>query len=167
MYVNCCDNGTKMPEFFQMATQNGKQPYDFAASGFVPDALVINLGDNDYAGCSKFSPFKDKCGAEFGAAFTATYVEFMKNVAKWYNKPDMQFFCGVGPITNDYLNATLAAVAQAKAAGLKATFVDMLACPSNGEGGFTCDGCATHPGILGHQKMYEKSYNTIKTTMGW
>ena len=107
-----------------------------------------------------------------------------------------QFFCGVGPITNDYLNATLSAVvstlssshehrngrligsqnwlsvligsqAQAKAAGLKVEYVNMLGCPSDGKAGFTCDGCATHPGITGHRKMFEMSYHVIKSTMGW
>eukprot|EP01046_Picozoa_sp_COSAG06_P066343 COSAG06_NODE_16695_length_986_cov_1.506201_1_plen_98_part_10 len=40
----------------------------------------------------------------------------------------IEFFCGVGPITINYWPAVEAAVVQAKAEGLKATLVDMQAC---------------------------------------
>ena len=46
MYVNCCDNGPKMPEFYQLTTQNSRpaKPFDFQHAGITPDAVVINLG---------------------------------------------------------------------------------------------------------------------------
>ena len=68
---------------------------------------------------------------------------------------------------DDYANATRSAVQQVQAKGLKATLVNMSSCPSDGAGGYACDGCATHPGIAGHRGMFEYSYSTIKATMGW
>jgi hypothetical protein len=47
-------------------------------------------GTNDWSGCHKYSPFADKCGAEFEAAFTAKYVEYMTNITRWYNSTDIQ-----------------------------------------------------------------------------
>jgi hypothetical protein len=46
LYINCCDNGMKMPDYYQLTTQNSQpaSPYAFGASGFTPDAVVINLG---------------------------------------------------------------------------------------------------------------------------
>ena len=40
-----------------------------------------------------------ECEPGFAQAFTKTYVEFMRNATRWYDKPDIEFFCGVGPIT--------------------------------------------------------------------
>ena len=84
----------------------------------------------------------------------------------------IEFFCGVGPITINYWPAVEAAVAQAKAEGLKVTLVDMQACHNmtgqpltNMSGG--CQGCATHPGVEGHRRMYELSYPVMKATLGW
>ena len=77
---------------------------------------------------------------------------------------DIHFFAGVGPISINYLNATSAAVTQAQSLGLKATLVDMQACDKGGGG---CQGCATHPGIDGHRRMYEMSYPVMKAALGW
>ena len=66
--------------------------YNFAASGFAPDAIVINLGTNDYSHCRSLEG--GECEAGFAEDFTRTYVEFMKNATKWYQKSDIQFFAG-------------------------------------------------------------------------
>ena len=85
MYKNCCDSRTTMPEYFQqrLAFENGKtfHGYNFAASGFAPDAIVINLGTNDFAHC-RTKP----CEPGFAQAFTKTYVQFMQNATEWYQK---------------------------------------------------------------------------------
>ena len=47
---------------------------------------------------------------------------------------------------------------------LSATLVGMDACDPGGGG---CQGCATHPGVAGHRRMYEMSYGVIKKALGW
>ena len=56
-------------------------------------------------------------------------------------------------------NATAAAVAQAQAAGLRAVLLNLT--------GITCDGCAGHPGIMGHQSMYLAAKPVIAAALGW
>ena len=156
-----------MPEYFQQRlTSEPWRNYSFGADGFVPDAVVIALGTNDFAHC-RTTP----CTANFSAGFVQTYIDFMVNVTRWYNKPDIEFFCGVGPITINYANSTREAVAKAAALGIKATYVDMQACarpyPSGATADGYCNGTATHPGIVGHRRMYEMSYYAIGETLGW
>jgi lysophospholipase L1-like esterase len=169
MFKNCCDEGTTMPEYFQQRLTSeplSDYRYAFGADGFVPDAVVIALGTNDFAHC-RTKP----CTADFLAGYVKTYVQFMQNVTRWYGKPEIEFFCGIGPITVNYENSTRAAVQQAVALGLKATLVDMQACARPFPGGATvqgfCNGTATHPGIVGHRRMYEMSYQIIGDKLGW
>ena len=56
-------------------------------------------------------------------------------------------------------NATSAAVAQANAAGLRAVLLNLT--------GIYCDGCAGHPGIMGHQNMYLAAKPVIAAALGW
>eukprot|EP01052_Picozoa_sp_SAG31_P031380 SAG31_NODE_3317_length_4424_cov_3.662197_5_plen_557_part_00 len=167
MYKNCCDEGTTMPEYFQQRlTSEPLRDYAFGSDGFVPDAVVIALGTNDFAHC------RDKpCTSEFLAGYVKTYVQFMQNITRWYGNPEIEFFCGIGPIVVNYENSTRAAVQQAGALGLKATLVDMQACARPFPGGATvqgyCNGTATHPGIVGHRRMYEMSYQIIGDKLGW
>lgn len=92
MYENCCDKGTTMPEYYQqrLAFEGAEafHPYTFSASGFVPDAVVINLGTNDYSHCRKRPG--GECEPGFAAAFTRTYVDFMRNTTRWYQKQDVR-----------------------------------------------------------------------------
>lgn len=167
MYKNCCDDGTTMPEYFQQRlTSEPLRNYCFGADGFVPDAVVIALGTNDFAHC-RDTP----CTDDFMDGYVKTYVQFMRNVTRWYDKPDIEFFCGIGPITVNYENSTRAAVQQAVAQGLRATLVEMQACARPFPGGATvqgyCNGTATHPGIVGHRRMYEMSYQIIGDKLGW
>ena len=67
------------------------QDWDFGASGFVPDGVVINLGTNDYSGGGG--------GPAFDAQFTAAYVAFMRNITHWYGSDTIAFFAAVGPMT--------------------------------------------------------------------
>lgn len=149
---NCCDNGLRMPDYFRQVEFSSPGPdYTFAATGFTPDAVVINLGTNDFSGATPTPAFQQQ--------FTDAYVAFMQNITAWYDAPHIEFFCAVGPMTAAPGNATAAAVAAANAAGLHATLLNLT--------GIFCDGCAGHPGVAGHRAMAAAAQPVIASVMGW
>jgi hypothetical protein len=101
------------------------------------------------------------------ALFTATYVSFMQNITQHYaaspppasGRP-MHFFCTVGLMAPTRpLAAVQAAIAQATAAGLSASFLNMT--------NATADGCGGHPGPIGHWQMALQAAPQIRQAMGW
>ena len=100
-------------------------------------------------------PLPDACCFHAPAAFPP----IPPPQTKWYNDPNITFFAAVGPMTNAYLAPTLAAVAAAKAAGLKAMFLNVTGLPT--------DGCAGHPGIKGHRAMADAARPLIARALGW
>ena len=144
MLMNCCDTGPTMPDYFGMTQKSDDKPTYSFPPGDAPDAVVINLGTNDWSGCQKFS--EDKCGPKFQSAFAEQYTSFMRNITRWWPQTPIKFFAGVGPIIDGYGAAVEKAVAQAVTGGINATMVDMRACPAYQPpkpGLFECDGCAT------------------------
>jgi hypothetical protein len=75
--------------------------------------------------------------------------------------PKMPIFVAQGPMQNGatLTGALTAAITQAAALGINATFLDMRGLPD--------DGCAGHPGPLGHQAMFEAARPQIAKVMGW
>ena len=57
------------------------------------------------------------------------------------------------------LAAVKAAIAQANADGLRASFLDMT--------NATADGCGGHPGPIGHWQMALQAAPQIKAAMAW
>jgi hypothetical protein len=73
----------------------------------------------------------------------------------------MPIFVAQGPMQNGQTltDALTAAIKQANALGINASFLDMRGPPN--------DGCAGHPGPLGHQGMFEMAQPQIAKVMGW
>jgi hypothetical protein len=141
-----------MPDYFrQIRYGSPTADYAFADSGFVPDAVVINLGTTDFG--------NGTMPDGFSANFTREYVAFLVNITRWYERPDITFFLANGPVTTDYLSATLAGVADAQQLGLKAHFLQQMGPPKGG--------CSGHPGVLGHLGMFELAQPAIASVMGW
>jgi hypothetical protein len=86
-------------------------------------------------------------------------VEFIVNATARYGNKALPVFAAVGPMTNDYQNATQAAIAQANAQGYNAHFLNMLVTP--------LDGCDGHPGRQGHANMAAAAQPQIAAVMGW
>jgi lysophospholipase L1-like esterase len=147
---NCCDQGERMPQYYLQTEYSSPAPYDFYFSN-APQAVVTALGTNDYAGIVSNSTFDAK--------FAAAYVEFWTNITVYYKSPNIQFFAVVGPMTNAYMSATISAISQATAAGLKVSLVNATGIP--------CTGCANHPGVDGHAAMANAAIQVISKTMGW
>jgi hypothetical protein len=87
MYQNCCDNGETMPSYYLQTRGGNAYVSDWDFSRFVPDALIINLGTNDFGHDS---------GPAWEKNFTDTYVQFVLNATSRYNKPKMPVFLGQG-----------------------------------------------------------------------
>jgi len=83
----------------------------------------------------------------------------MTNITIYYQSKDIVFFLGVGPMNQLYLNATLEAITLAKAQGLNVYYMNQY--------GPVRDGCNNHPGIKGHQQMFEMAQPLIASVLGW
>lgn len=112
--------------------------------------------------CAQTNDFGHDSGPAWEANFTATYVQFVTNVTTvYYNKPKMPIFLAQGPMNNGapLTNALNAAIKQINANGGNAFFLDMRGPPT--------DGCGGHPGVNGHQAMFEMAQPQIASVMGW
>ena len=179
---NC--GGLQMPDYFLATLSTGcagvpgaslggpgsdAQTYKFPSSE-TPDAMFIDLGTNDVA--RAMFP-KEKGGdPAFELRFAQETFAFMCNATELYRKPDIQFFLNAGPMENSTMNGTLQAIEMAKAAGLKATFVDARSACSwarihQADDPDQCDGCASHPGVEGHRGIYEAAWPVIAQVMNW
>ena len=150
-----CTAGATMPELY-LQTEGGSPdapPWNFAAAS-RPDAVIVYLGTNDFS-----------CGTMTDAVFTAAYVQFLHNITDYYARSSgsaatTTFFCAIGPMSPTRpLNATLAAIAGARADGLDAHLLDMR--------NATLDGCGSHPGAVGHKAMALQAQPQIASVMNW
>jgi len=127
--------------------------WDF--SKFVPDAVVINLGTNDFA---KGDP---------GAPFQAAYLKFVSDLRGHY--PAARFFLALGTMlsaddyakASTYLKAVIAA--RATAGDTNLTLLEFGIQDGNADG----LGCDYHPSLKTHQKMADKLQAALKADLGW
>lgn len=130
----------------------------YDASRFQPDAVLINLGENDWGG--------GKCGTTAGcpAKFTEAYVEYVHHIAEVYakvGKEGITFFLTIGPHEHGQSTAILPAVEQLKASGVTALFLNATV-PD-----FGTIGCGGHPGVTIHHASFMRAQPIIAAAMGW
>ena len=151
-----CSQGPLMPQLYTQAfATDAAQPWDFSRAA-RPDAVIVYLGTNDYS-----------CNLTTDARFTAAAVAFFHNVTAYYaasppppSGAPIHFFAAVGLMSPTRpLAAVKAAIAQANADGLRASFLDMT--------NATADGCGGHPGPIGHWQMALQAAPQIKAAMAW
>jgi len=138
-----------MPRYwgYTLATVDNSDTWNFAK--WIPDAVVINLGTNDYI--TQPNPPQD--------VFVNGYIAFVKRILTDYSTKPPQIFLVCGPMIND---PCCTYVKQA-ATALKATYIDMqniLVNPND-------IGCAGHPNVSGHKKMANIALPVIKKVMNW
>ena len=150
------DGGTSdvMPDRYpRTLPERATSSWDFTK--FIPDAVVINLGTNDFA---KGDP---------GAAFQAAYLKFVGDLRGHY--PAARFFLALGPMLSSddyakamvYLKAVIATRATAGDANL--TLLEFGLQDGNADG----LGCDYHPSVKTHQKMADKLQAALKADLGW
>ena len=151
-----------MPEYYTWTKYSSNTLFNFSSSA-KPDGVVVFLGTNDYSGGSE-PGLDDK--------FTAAYLQLMRNVTQvYYGTPEkpanITFFATLGPMSPTLPSAAVqAAVTQGKAAGYKIELINATtACGPELKG--CVDGCATHPGVIGHRAMMDAAVPVIRAALGW
>jgi lysophospholipase L1-like esterase len=137
----------------RMLPERAASSWDF--SKFVPDAVVINLGTNDFG------------TGDPGIAFQNTYTQFVQELRGHY--PAARFFLAVGPMlggaqytqASSYLRGVLAARA---AAGDKNLTVLEFGTQDMAADGIGCD---YHPSLKTHQKMADKMTAALRADLAW
>ncbi|KAN0024961.1 hypothetical protein ACTFIV_009370 [Dictyostelium citrinum] len=116
---------------------------------YVPDAVVINLGTNDYS--TQPAPSQEQ--------FQNGYIEFIKTIRSNYAQAVPEIFLICGPMINNPCCDYVANVSSL----VGATFIDaqnILTEPTD----FGCDG---HPSLIGHTKLAAVVSPAIQKGMGW
>jgi lysophospholipase L1-like esterase len=128
-------------------------------SQWIPDAVVINLGTNDYG-----AP-----GSDPTANFTAAYLAFVAQLRTVY--PQAYMFLAVGPLLGgthftEAEGAINSVISMRKASGdtrLELVVFPTQNCGSDGSG---C-GCDYHPNAATHMSMATVLEGAIQTALGW
>ncbi len=128
-------------------------------SQWVPDAVVINLGTNDF----------NASGSDPMASFQATYLQFVTMLRGVY--PGAFLFCSVGPMLGGtkYSEAKTAianTISARNAAGDARLQLVEFPTQDCGADGSAC-GCAGHPNAAEHEKMATVLATSIRTALGW
>jgi lysophospholipase L1-like esterase len=154
-----------MPEVYDLTfleSMNRTKIWD--TSAFVPDAVVIALGTND------FSPGDSERENMDIETFAEAYVAFVETLRGYY--PDAHFFAVSSPMLGngwpkaadtflDDQRAAIAEVARHFGAAGDDKVHEFVATKLSGTG------CGTHPSVEQHASMAAELGHTIKATMGW
>ena len=168
MYHNNNGNTTHtMPAFYPLALPaNSNSLWDFRQ--FVPDAVVINLGTNDFA--YNIPGRNDTLLPE--QSFVQTYLQFIKTVRQ--HAPQAYIFCALGPMLSDSYPADLHELSTARSyinqvvktqQSTGDTRIAYIEFPTQTAAlGYGCD---YHPNTTTHQAMATQLTAQIKKTLGW
>jgi lysophospholipase L1-like esterase len=151
-----------MPERFHdtLAGVPGGHPWRPGrdGDGWVPQAVVINLGTND------FQPGREDDPA-FVVAYVDAYERFVTELAGAYSRPARGppvFFLGVGPMRLTYAEVVETVLARlAKKGQVEAHYLDLSLAP-----GYEV-GCDFHPAASANKAMADKALPVIAQAMGW
>lgn len=150
---------TTMADLFSLAEPSSDPNSSYDWTQFVPDAIVINLGTND---------FSATLGEPAQTSFQAAYLQMLTTLNTAY--PKAYVFLVAGPMVIDKypvgttyltdLKAYLAAVAQA--APNKNTSVLDLTPLTDAQ-----KGCDSHPNQAAHALMAQTLEAALSTGLGW
>jgi lysophospholipase L1-like esterase len=131
--------------------------WNFAS--WIPDAVVINLGTNDYA----------VSGPDPTANFTTAYLAFVAQIRTVY--PKAQLFLSVGPMLSgthftEAEGAIESVIASRKTAGDTALSLVVFPTQDCGSDGSGC-GCDYHPNVATQASMATILEGSLHTALGW
>ncbi|KAF2077017.1 hypothetical protein CYY_001649 [Polysphondylium violaceum] len=135
-----------LPELYPLTIPTESTDY-WNFEDFSPDAIVINLGTNDY----NSQPIPSK------HYFESSYIDFIKFIkSKYANNPS--FFLVCGPMIGDPCCEYVQNVADA----VGAVYIDMQNILEPNE-----YGCNSHPNVAGHAKMASIALPIIQKNLAW
>ncbi len=157
-------DGRPMPEVYDLMYVELMDSMAWNAADWVPDAVVVALGTNDYSTGDSARPKMDK------TTFTTAYIAFVEKLRGYY--PNAHIFAVSSPMLGDgWPDATdtfltdqrdcLADVA-AHFAGEGDTNVHNFSVTK-----LFGEGCGTHPSVAQHASMAAELGTFIQSTMGW
>jgi carbohydrate esterase-like protein/GDSL-like lipase/acylhydrolase family protein len=134
-----------MPELWLRTLTNSAAPaWDFTS--FVPEAVVVNLGTNDFSTAIQENDF------------VSAYVAFLGAIRG--NYPSATIFCvtwqGWGATQQGYVTSAIAQFGDADVHQ-----VDFAVDPADGWG------CDYHPNLVMHAKLGAQLTTVLQTTLGW
>jgi lysophospholipase L1-like esterase len=156
----------------RLAANDGNSLYDFPVSR-APDAVVINLGTNDftYIGYDAAGNSSTVRGPLVIEEFTAAYETFVKTVRQRY--PNAWLVLCTSPMLNDTYPSAAEAQHTAQLGALKKVAADLadaklsvLDFPSQTVGA-GLNGCDSHPSTAQHQAMATQLVQELKLHLGW
>jgi lysophospholipase L1-like esterase len=129
-------------------TDGGVRPM-WTFSSWVPDAVVIDLGTNDFV------------GGDPGQPFVTAYVAFLKQLRQYY--PSAYILCLNGPMLSgaDYTSA--ATYIQSAISTVADPKVHYLAFPTQ----TGAEGCDGHPSVATQAAMATQLTAALHTALGW
>lgn len=157
-----------VPDFYQYYSLYQKTQWDFTK--YIPDVVVINLGNNDFAPEASTPP-----SMVDSAKFVNAFITFTSTIRSKY--PNAKIICTAGCMMNDYYPAGLKAwtriqsylqevITQKQQAGDNQVYYVKFN-PQSDLTGFNGYGEDWHPTIATHQAMANILTPYIKGIMGW
>jgi len=155
-YNSSCENcSDAMPSYYPYTLDDKNSQWNF--SSFVPNAVIINLGAND------FDP-ENPPPALPNETFVDTYVQFVHELqTNYYLNKGVHIFlvCRSGPSLP--VPCSLVEQVKTKMASDHVHYIDIT--PSS-EPNSTL-GCGGHPGLSDHRQMADKIIAELGPTVGW
>lgn len=136
-----------MPSYFDRTVHNDEaSKWDF--SSWIPEAVVINLGNNDYS--TKPNPEHE--------LYVGRYLEFIARIRSYYG--NVPVFC----MGRDFYMAHVAdAVKRANDGGDKNVFLVKYVHDGEKDG----YGCALHPSVKSQQKIADALVTGMRAALNW
>lgn len=145
--------GTMLSYYDLTTTDRDSKEWDF--NRWVPDAVVINLGTNDYSTVPHPA----------GELFVQGYTNLIVKIRNRY--PDAHIFAVAGPIMVDPAEVTIRSAVTQMHEVLNDDQVHFVKIENNLELSAVDYGCDWHPNASGHRKIAQQLIPRIRQEMNW